>query len=352
MANPGGTTRALGDPRRWAVTLGGLAVYGLGSRLWLSGLDPAAATGLGIPALSADLSIFAVGARPILFGLAFVEMARVVLPPLARWAAVSRDHSERLWRTARILALALAAAQAMGMAQAIEGLDGVAPSPGPMFRLGVVAAIVGATAFLIWLARIMTERGVGDGLLVLLAAPLVAHLPYDAAAGVEAVRTGLAPAWAPPALAALVVAAIALLVASARTAGGGRSLDIWPPLLGTIALEALSAFALLADAASGGLLSPLLGAVPLLIRLLLLIAAQACVIWLFAVWRGRAEGADARPLGAEILVCCGALFLSLAYGVGGSMSGPWIIVCVAAALSVANGKAQGSGGLSGPTPTA
>ena len=195
MSNPSGTTRALGDPRRWAVTLGGLAAYGLGSRLWLPGLDPDAVTALKLPGLSADLSIFSVGVRPIVFGLAFVEMARVILPPLARWASGSRDHSERLWRTARILALALAAVQAMGMAQAIEGLDGVAPSPGPMFRLGVIAAIVGATAFLIWLARIMTERGVGDGLLVLFAAPLVAHLPYDAAAA-EAVRTGLA-AWAP-----------------------------------------------------------------------------------------------------------------------------------------------------------
>ncbi len=67
------------------------------------------------------------------------------------------------------------------------------PSPGPLFRLGVVVAIVGATAFLIWLARVMTERGIRDGLLVLLAAPFVAHLPNDVAYGVEIVRRGLAP---------------------------------------------------------------------------------------------------------------------------------------------------------------
>ena len=41
MANPGEMTVApLRDPRRWAITLGGLALYGLGSRLWLPGLDP------------------------------------------------------------------------------------------------------------------------------------------------------------------------------------------------------------------------------------------------------------------------------------------------------------------------
>ena len=256
MANPGEMTRALlRDPRRWAITLGGLAIYGLGSRLWLPGLDPDAATGLTVPTLSAHLSIFGVGVRPIVFGLAFAEMARLSIPPLARWAAGAQDRSERLSRAARIIALALAAFQAMEMAKVMERLDDIALSPGPMFRLGIVVAIVGATAFLIWLARVMTERGIGDGMLVLFAAPFVAHLPNDAAYGVEIVRTGLAPLWAPLALAALVVAAIALLVASTRTARRDGSLDIWPPLLGTIVLQAFTfAVYLLAD--------PLVGDVP------------------------------------------------------------------------------------------
>ena len=302
-------------------------------------------TGLAVPVPSADLSIFGVGARPILFGLALVEMARAAIPPLARWAAVSRDHSERLWRAARIFALALAAVQAMGLAKAMVRLDDIAPSPGPIFRLSVVVSIVGATAFLIWLARVMTERGIGDGLLVLFAAPFVAHLPNDVAYGAEIVRTGLAPAWVPLALAALVAAAFALLIASTRTARGDSGLDIWPPLLGTIIFQALMVVVyLLAD--------PLVDEMPSEIRLLVLLAAQGGLIWLFAAWRGRAHGADAGPLGAEILVCSGALLLSLVLGVGGPMSGCWIILCVAAGLSVTSGKAQADGGLSGPTPTA
>ena len=98
-----------------------------------------------------------VGVRPIVFGLAFAEMARLAIPPLARWAAGAHDRSERLWRAARIIALALAAFQAMEMAKGMERLDDIAPSPGPMFRLGVVVAIVGATAFLIWLARVVDD---------------------------------------------------------------------------------------------------------------------------------------------------------------------------------------------------
>src|SRR5271157_183026 len=233
----------------------------------------------------------------------------------------------------------------MGIAKAMEGLDDISLSPGPMFRLGIVVSIVGATAFLIWLARVMTERGIGDGLLVLLAALFVAHLPNDVAYGVEIVRTGLAPAWAPLALAALVVAAVALLVASTRTARKARGLDIWPPLLGTIVLQALTfVIYLLAD--------PLVDDMPPAIRVLVLLAAQGGLIWLFAAWRGRAHGPDAGPLGAEIFVCSGALFLSLVFGVGGPMSGCWIILCVATGLSAASGTAQADGGLSGPTPTA
>jgi hypothetical protein len=51
-------------------------------------------------------------------------------------------------------------------------------------------------------------------------------------------------------------------------------------------------------------------------------------------------------------VCSGALILLLGLGFGGPFSGPWIILCVAAGLSLASGKAQADGGLSGPTPTA
>jgi hypothetical protein len=233
----------------------------------------------------------------------------------------------------------------MGIAKAMEGLDDLAPSPGPMFRLGVVASAAGATAFLMWLARVMTERGIGDGLLVLFAAPFVAHLRNGVADGVKIVGTGLAPAWAPPALAALVVAAVALLVGSTMRARGSSGLDIWPPLLGTIVFQALALVIYL----SAG---PLVDDLPATARVLVLLAAQGGLIWLFAAWRGRGREADPGPLGAEIVVCAGALLLPLVFGVGGPMTGSWIILCVAAGLSVASGKAQADGGLSGPTPTA
>ncbi|MGA7198198.1 hypothetical protein, partial [Roseiarcus sp.] len=124
--------------------------------------------------------------------------------------------------------------------------------------------------------------------------------------------------------------------------GAGARLDIWSPLVGTLVLQWLILFLPLDDSDA-----PLTS-----VWLLVLFAAQAGLIWLFAAWRGRAQRADALLLCAEILVCGGALALAFVLGVGGPMTGPWIILCVAAGLSVASGKAQADGGLSGPTPTA
>jgi hypothetical protein len=117
------------------------------------------------------------------------------------------------------------------------------------------------------------------------------------------------------------------------------------PLLGTIVFQMLTFVVYL-------LAEPLIDDVRPTIRLLVLLATQGSLISLFAAWRGRADGADVSPLGAEILVCTGALLLSLVLGVGGPMSGCWLILCVAAGLSVVSAKAQADGGLSGPTPTA
>ena len=161
MANLGGMTGALvRDPRRWAVTWAGSRSTGWGLAFGSPASIPSLRWASGFPCYPLNLSIFSVGVRPILFGLALVEMARVVLPPLARWAAGSPGRSELLQRTAHIFALAIAAEPGDGRLRGpSEGLDGIAPSPGPMFRLSVVVAIVGATAFLIWLARVMTESG-------------------------------------------------------------------------------------------------------------------------------------------------------------------------------------------------
>ena len=175
---------------------------------------------------------------------------------------------------------------------------------------------------------------------MLFAAPFVVHLPSDVATGLRSSSGGSRPhgrRWA----AALVVAAIGF--SSLRAGQCGRR--HWPPLLGTIVLQALTFVVYL-------LAGPFVDDVPPTIRLLVLLAAQGGLIWLFAAWRGRTDGSDAGPLVAEILICSGALLLSLVLGIGGPLSGCWLILCVAGGSSVASGKAQVDGGRSGSTPTA
>ena len=179
-------------------------------------------------------------------------------------------------------------------------------------------------------------------MLVLLAAPFVAHLPNDVAYGVEIVRTGLAPPWEPLALAALVVAAVALLVASTRTGRKASGFDIWPPLLGMIVLQAVMFVVyLLADPLVDNMPPTISTPGP---------ARRAGRPHLAVRGVARARGTPARSLPKPSSAA--ARLLSLVLGVGGAMSGFWLILCVAAGLSVASGKAQVDGGLSGPTPTA
>jgi hypothetical protein len=98
---------------------------------------------------------------------------------------------------------------------------------------------------------------------------------------------------------------------------------------------------------------------PLSAALLLaaLLAAQCACIALFAVWRraaGPNAGARAAPnhavaLGAEMIVCGGGLALALALHVGGASSGCWLILCVAAGLSLLSSATRSGSALSSPT---
>jgi hypothetical protein len=121
MANRGEAIDELvRDPRRWAVTAGALAIFSLGWHIPLPGLEPDASARLFSSTAVVRPSIFMLGVVPIVGAAALVEMARLIVPPLARWSTTK---------------------------------------PGWAFRFGVVLALVGSIAFLIWLADAMTRWG-------------------------------------------------------------------------------------------------------------------------------------------------------------------------------------------------
>jgi preprotein translocase subunit SecY len=282
---------------------------------------------------AARVSIFALGVTPILFARVILELLRLIVPPLAGWAA-RPDHAVQWTRLGRGLALVLAGIQAYGVALALERIANPGDELDWAFHLGIVATAIGATAFLIVLADLVTRRGFGDGLLILLAAPIVAGVPHNLAYLIELGRMGaisLSMMFQPI---VLVVVALALLVAASliREPGtgvfSGANLDFWPPLLASSLLGPLGAVALVFLGASN--------LPPTALILTVHVFALAALIALFAVLRERAGAHQPNrgPVTAvEIIVCVGAVIFAYMFGMSSATAGLGIIAVAAAALS-------------------
>ncbi len=321
---------------RSLVTIGALILLFIGTHIPLPGLNSDLLQQILPHQLSAArLSIFALGVTPILFARVILELLRLAIPPLAVWVA-KPDHAVEWARTSRGLALVLAEIQAYGVAAALERIASSADQMDWGFPLGIIATAIGATALLIVLADFVTRRGFGDGLLILLAAPIVARVPYDLAFLVELGRTGAISASTMFEPVVLVVVAVALLVAASLVREPGRgvlagaSLDLWPPLLASSLLGPLGALAIVVLGASNLPPTPLI--------LIIHVVALTGLIALFATLRERAGAHQPNrgPITAvEIIVSVGAVIFAYIFGFG--MSSPTagfaIIVVVTTALS-------------------
>src|SRR5882724_8001975 len=192
----GGPPGGSGDPaeiwRRLLFTLGALIVYRIGIYLPIPGIDLIAlgdhlrttveflwpleifsggrATGA--------LSILALGILPYISAFVVVELASRIVPRLGSMAAGGSAGRRRLNQYARILAVALAALQAFGVAFGLEGMFGVVPAPGLLFEATIVVTLVAGAIFVMWLAEQITVRGMGNGALVVLVCGIVSHLPF------------------------------------------------------------------------------------------------------------------------------------------------------------------------------
>jgi preprotein translocase subunit SecY len=194
--------------RRIAFTIGALLVYRLGTHIPLPGMSAPAwaslyrSTGGGVLAMFSTLSggaagrlaIFALGIVPY-FSAAF--LLQVVMIFSARFKAFAwRGYAGRnaIVRYTRYLAVVLAAFQAYGIAVAFEAVPSLVSDPGPLFRISTVVTLTGGTVFLIWLSDQITQRGIGNGLALILFVGIALEFPSAVASTLELGRPGaLAP---------------------------------------------------------------------------------------------------------------------------------------------------------------
>jgi preprotein translocase subunit SecY len=226
---PGGADRADLWRRIW-FTIGALILYRLGGYLPIPGLDPQGIRELfgrddwgvlGLLDLLTGgamwrLSIFALGIAPYISAFIILQLVSAIAPRLGRLGAEGPAGRRAVNQYARILTVVIAGVQAVGVAFALEAMPGLVAAPSLLFEATAVLTLVTGTIFLMWLAEQITERGIGDGVLVILACGIVGRLPFDLSTLFEMVKTGDLEAYWPLATLLLMVAIIALVVVVER----------------------------------------------------------------------------------------------------------------------------------------
>jgi len=207
--------------QRLLFVLGALIVYRIGTYIPVPGIDPAVLSQLfksqqgGIlgmfnmfsgGALS-RFSVFALGIMPYISASIIMQLMTVVSPQMEQLKKEGESGRKKITQYTRYGTVALALFQGIGIAIALEAQAGLVLDPGLMFRVTTVITLMTGTLFLMWLGEQITERGIGNGISIIIFAGIVAGLPQAIGGTLELTRTG---AFSIPLVIMLFVAAIAV----------------------------------------------------------------------------------------------------------------------------------------------
>jgi preprotein translocase subunit SecY len=190
--------------RRLLFLLGALVVYRIGAHIPVPGIDPNVLSDLfnsqqgGIlgmfnmfsgGALS-RFTIFALGIMPYISASIIMQLMSVASPQLEALKKEGEAGRRKITQYTRYGTVGLALFQGIGIAVALEAQAGLVNDPGFMFRLTTVSTLVTGTMFLMWLGEQITERGLGNGISIIIFAGIAAGLPNAIGGLLELVRTG------------------------------------------------------------------------------------------------------------------------------------------------------------------
>ncbi len=198
-------TGKFGDLRRRLVfLLLALVVYRIGAHIPVPGIDPAQLTALfkqqqgGILSLFnmfsggalSRFAVFALGIMPYISASIIMQLLTYVVPTFEQLKKEGEAGRRKITQYTRYGTLALALFQSMSIAIALEGSAGLVINPGMGFRLTTMVTLTAGTMFLMWLGEQITERGLGNGISILIFASIAAGLPSAIGGLLELVRTG------------------------------------------------------------------------------------------------------------------------------------------------------------------
>ena len=135
-------------------------------------------------------SVFALGIMPYISASIIMQLLTVVYAPLEAIKKEGEAGRRRITQYTRYGTVALALFQGVGISIALESQPGLVVDPGMAFRFMTVITLVSGTMFLMWLGEQITERGVGNGISLIIFAGIVAGLPSAIGGTLELARTG------------------------------------------------------------------------------------------------------------------------------------------------------------------
>jgi len=189
--------------QRLLFVLGAIIVFRIGTFIPVPGIDPVKLASMFEEQRGTILdmfnmfsggalerfSVFAIGIMPYISASIIMQLMTAVSPTLEQLKKEGETGRRKITQYTRYGTLGLAAFQATGVAIALESQN-VVIDPGLTFRITAVATLVTGAMFLMWLGEQVTERGIGNGISLIIYAGIVAGLPSALGGSLELARTG------------------------------------------------------------------------------------------------------------------------------------------------------------------
>ena len=195
--------------RRVLVTLGLLAAYRLGAHVPTPGIDAAALAALfnqmqsgllGMVDLFSGgnlrrLTVFALGIMPYISASIILQLLTVVIPALERLAKEGEAGKKKITQYTRYGTIVLSMIQSFGIAVGLESMApqgglSLVPFPGWGFRIMTMLTLTTGTALIMWLGEQISERGIGNGISLIIFAGIVVRLPSAVVSSYTLIATG------------------------------------------------------------------------------------------------------------------------------------------------------------------
>ena len=206
--NPADVAKAAGSQnelkRRFAFLAGALIVFRSGTFIPVPGVDPAALASffdqqagnmlalfnLFSGGALSRFGIFALGIMPYISSSIIMQMSSMIVPSMQQLRKEGESGRRKITQYTRCGTVMLSLFQAVAAASWLQSQPGVVVNPGFIFLITAVITLVTGTMFLMWLGEQITERGIGNGISMIILAGIIAGLPAAVAGTAELVRNG------------------------------------------------------------------------------------------------------------------------------------------------------------------